>query len=85
MSSAAAGNVNDLVIRHSCPSCGRRCYAGRKQTRRAARRLYPGKHMRAYRCGGYWHMTGRFDRQKKSNRGPGTSPQPARRSRMAAV
>lgn len=39
-----------------CRRCGKRCYPTRREARRAARLAHPGEHMRAYRCGGYWHL-----------------------------
>lgn len=48
--------VSALQIRHSCPDCGESCFPRRKAARAVARLLYPGRHMRAYRCGIYWHL-----------------------------
>jgi hypothetical protein len=39
-----------------CPLCGKRRYRSRRAARRAARLLYPGDRLRAYRCCGYWHI-----------------------------
>lgn len=38
-----------------CPDCRKLRYTSRAQARRAARR-YPGHHLRAYQCGGFWHL-----------------------------
>jgi hypothetical protein len=70
VNAAAAGAVAELQIRHSCPVCGKRCYPKRKAARLAARRLYPGKHMREYQCGDYWHLTSRLARKKARPRRP---------------
>lgn len=39
-----------------CRRCGKRRYPTRRDARRAARLAHPGEHLRAYRCGGYWHI-----------------------------
>lgn len=41
-----------------CQSCGRpkKSYATRADARRDAR-LIPGRKIRVYRCGCYWHLT----------------------------
>lgn len=64
MNAVVAAAVAELVVSYSCPACGKCCYQRRKTARLAARRLHPGKHMRAYRCGDYWHLTSRFAREK---------------------
>ncbi|KRV48803.1 hypothetical protein AQ490_23325 [Wenjunlia vitaminophila] len=43
-------------LKDHCPECGKRCYASRTAARKAARVLYPGDAMCAYRCpSGWWH------------------------------
>ena len=43
-----------------CPDCGKRRYSSRAQAKRAARaNRCPGRRLRAYRCGGWWHLTSR--------------------------
>lgn len=39
-----------------CPACGKRRYPTRKEARKWAKRLHPGKHMSPYRCGEFWHL-----------------------------
>ena len=68
VSAAVAAAVGELQTRRSCPACGKRCYPRRKAAKLAARRLYPGKHMRAYQCGEFWHLTSRLARQKEAAR-----------------
>ena len=64
MSAVYARDCSDLLVSYSCQACGKVCYANRRDARRAARRLYPGKHMRAYRCGTWFHLTSRLERAK---------------------
>jgi hypothetical protein len=65
MSAQSARDITDLVVlAYRCPGCGKVCYRGRKAAKRAGRRLYPGKHMRAYRCDRWWHLTSRLERAK---------------------
>jgi predicted RNA-binding Zn-ribbon protein involved in translation (DUF1610 family) len=67
-----AAAVAALQVRFSCPGCGKRCYRSRKDARKAASLLYPGKHSGKYLCGEYWHITSWPERQK------GTGAAPAR-------
>ncbi|MDF5756613.1 hypothetical protein [Spongiactinospora sp. TRM90649] len=50
--------ARDPASRHvgRCPACTKVRYPSRRAARAAARRLYPGTNMRAYPCGGYWHL-----------------------------
>jgi hypothetical protein len=41
----------------SCGTCGKKRYPSRKLARAVARILYPGTRMRAYPCGGEFHLT----------------------------
>lgn len=38
-----------------CAVCGKKRYGSRKDARAAARALYPGDHLSAYRCADAWH------------------------------
>lgn len=40
----------------TCPTCGKWCYATRRDARRAARALHPNAALRPYRCGDTWHV-----------------------------
>jgi len=40
-----------------CAACGKKCYPSRKMARAVARVLFPGRRMRAYECGGEFHVT----------------------------
>ncbi|WP_242891138.1 hypothetical protein [Actinomadura litoris] len=40
-----------------CGRCGRARYATRRTARHASRIAAPGVRLRAYRCGGAWHLT----------------------------
>jgi hypothetical protein len=40
----------------TCQRCGKRCYATRREAKRAARALHPDAPLRAYRCGTWWHV-----------------------------
>ena len=40
-----------------CGFCGKKCYPSRRMARAVARILYPGRRMRAYSCGGEFHVT----------------------------
>jgi hypothetical protein len=40
-----------------CADCGKKCYPSRKMARAVARILFPGQRMRAYECGGAFHVT----------------------------
>lgn len=40
-----------------CPACGKVSYLSRRDARRSARVLYPGRRMRTYRHLGRWHLT----------------------------
>ena len=53
----AAELVAWLQVRTSCPHCGKRCYASRKDAKKAAVLLYPGTHMGRNRCGDFWHLS----------------------------
>jgi len=39
-----------------CKRCGRIRYASKRVAKAAARQLHPGRHLRAFQCGGYWHF-----------------------------
>lgn len=39
-----------------CPECGQIRYATKKRAKNAARDLHPGRTLRPYPCGGYWHF-----------------------------
>lgn len=44
----------------TCPVCGKQSYRSRKAAKAAARRLYPDRRRRVYRCdgeSGEWHLT----------------------------
>ena len=41
----------------TCASCGKLIYPSRRAAKAKGRQLYPGVLMRAYRCGGSWHLT----------------------------
>lgn len=38
-----------------CERSGKRCFASRKDARRAARAIHPGAVLRAYQCESHWH------------------------------
>ena len=40
----------------TCEVCGKQGYRSRRKAKAAARALYPGHHMSAYRCGQWWHV-----------------------------
>ena len=40
-----------------CAACGKKCYPARDLAKAVARVLYPGRKMRAYKCGGEFHVT----------------------------
>ena len=40
-----------------CADCGKKCFASRGAAERHGRRLYPGRRMRIYACGQWWHLT----------------------------
>lgn len=56
-----------------CSYCGRHSYSTRALARRAARALFPGKSLRAYPCGGYWHFGPKPARLKRGLRSLGPS------------
>ena len=41
----------------TCPDCGKQAYTSKGSAKNAARVLYPGQRVRAYRCGEWWHLT----------------------------
>jgi len=41
----------------ACARCGKNRYPDRSTARKAARIVSPGRRLRVYRCGGYWHLT----------------------------
>ena len=41
----------------TCGVCGKQGYRSRREARRAARVLHPGRRVRAYSCAGRWHFT----------------------------
>lgn len=45
-------------VRHLgvCECCGKLRYSDRREAKRAARLMHPEEHLRAYRCGDYWHV-----------------------------
>lgn len=53
--SASRGSASDNWS-GLCPDCGKHCFPTRRAAKAAARARYPGEALRAYRCGGYWHM-----------------------------
>ncbi|QFY09606.1 hypothetical protein GBF35_25760 [Nonomuraea phyllanthi] len=38
-----------------CKECGRVRYASKRMAKVAARQIHPGKNLRAFPCGDYWH------------------------------
>lgn len=46
-------------------TCGNDRYASKKVAKRAARQLHPGKNLRAYKCGDYWHYRPPIVAQKR--------------------
>jgi hypothetical protein len=40
-----------------CPRCGKNRYPSRAAARKAARMVSPGRRLRVYQCGEYWHLT----------------------------
>lgn len=44
-----------------CPRCGKRCFSDRNMARRAGRSSFPGTHIKAYRCGKWFHFTSELD------------------------
>ena len=40
-----------------CFTCGKVAYPSKAIAKRCARLLYQGQHMRAYKCGQWWHLT----------------------------
>jgi len=56
-----------------CAACGRYSYANRDQARSAARALFPGKSLRAYRCGQMWHFGPKKTRPTRGMQLPGHS------------
>src|SRR6266700_1900629 len=40
-----------------CAECGKTRYPSRAAARKAARMVSPGRRLRLYQCGDYWHMT----------------------------
>ncbi|HET6633474.1 MAG TPA: hypothetical protein VFH77_00450 [Streptomyces sp.] len=39
----------------TCGDCGKRCFETRADAKRSAQQ-HPGRRMRAYRCGQFWHI-----------------------------
>ncbi len=39
-----------------CPECGESRYVSKKRAKAAAKDLHPGRTMRPYQCGQYWHF-----------------------------
>lgn len=54
-----------------CLTCGKKRWPDRKAAKRAAKAMYPGHVLRAYRCAGAWHI--------------GHLPAPVRTGDMAAT
>jgi hypothetical protein len=52
-----AARAASATFTGQCPVCGKVRYLSRREAREAAARAHPGQRMRAYRCGGYWHLT----------------------------
>jgi len=48
----------------TCPDCGKKRYATRKDARRAARAFHRTESLRAYRCGD-WHHYGHSPKWRK--------------------
>lgn len=79
------GSLPDSFVAWStCDACGKRSYESRKDARRVARRLSPGKgRVHAYRCRttGLWHVghvptpvkTGRVSRRDYGGRRAGSA------------
>jgi uncharacterized OB-fold protein len=40
-----------------CAECGKSRYPSRAAARKAARMVSPGRRLRVYQCGDYWHLT----------------------------
>jgi hypothetical protein len=45
------------VSLHTCEVCGKQCFDSQRSAKSAAPRIFPGKKMRFYQCGDYWHLT----------------------------
>ncbi|HUY50826.1 MAG TPA: hypothetical protein VMV92_34820 [Streptosporangiaceae bacterium] len=61
---APGGGINPVVnsarLRHGrCPECGKCRYPRRADARKAARIVSPGRRLRVYPCGDYWHLVSR--------------------------
>ncbi|GAA1768311.1 hypothetical protein [Nonomuraea bangladeshensis] len=50
-----------------CSECGRVRYVSKKAAKIAARQIHPGKKLRAFACGDYWHY-GPHTAAKKTRR-----------------
>jgi hypothetical protein len=48
----------------TCTECGRSRYFSRREARYAVRLASPGVRLRAYRCGGFWHLAPPSDDRK---------------------
>jgi hypothetical protein len=48
-----------------CPQCGKNRYPSRAAARKAARILSPGRRLRVYQCGEYWHLTSIREQDQK--------------------
>ena len=66
---APGGGVNRAVTTARlnagrCAECGKSRYPTRALARKAARMVSPGRRLRIYPCGDYWHMTSARGRDK---------------------
>jgi ribosomal protein L32 len=41
----------------ACPDCGKVRYPSRRAAKQVAMRVYQDRRMRAYQCGGFFHLT----------------------------
>jgi hypothetical protein len=64
-----------------CPECGKVCYSTRRYARRAGRTIFPGRRLRVYQCGDYWHHTSADAEVTASLREKNLSPTVQRRLR----
>ncbi|WP_433235412.1 hypothetical protein ACQPYK_25295 [Streptosporangium sp. CA-135522] len=57
-------------------TCGSYRYASKKIAKLAARQIHPGRNLRAYRCGNYWHYGPLMVAQKRRRQLTGVRPSP---------
>ena len=62
-SSRSPSRIQKQFVRH-CPRCGKRCFSDRASARMTGRTSFPGTHIKAYRCGRWWHFTSELERMK---------------------